>query len=158
MGQETYDLARDILLRLLRFESLSSSESGAIEYIADLLDSWGFDFKLQSIGSGSYNIIVNNNRTPLLSIATHIDTVRIYSLPKSDEKYVCFNLNVSLGFYAALYLPYLCCLSWSMEISKADAGFSNPQFWSTCGWISPMIPASFFPSIILPALPSMKLS
>lgn len=88
MGQETYELARDILLRLLRFESLSSSESGAIEYIADLLDSWGFDFKLQSIGSGSYNIIVNNNRTPLLSIATHIDTVRIYSLPKSDEKYV----------------------------------------------------------------------
>ncbi len=83
-----FQFAKNILLDLIRFYSVSGEELSISMFIYDMLIEMGLPVKRELVSRGVYNIIVNDSSSPTLVIASHIDTVKIFSLPKTEDRYI----------------------------------------------------------------------
>jgi len=81
-------IAKEILLNLLHIYSPSGNEEPIAKYIYDLLIDNNINAELMHISGRSYNIIVNNIEKPKLLIASHMDTISTFFLPKQEENNV----------------------------------------------------------------------
>jgi len=81
-------LAKELLVDLMHFYSVSGEELSISMFLYDILYEWGLPVRKELISRGSYNVIVNDYDSPTLVIASHIDTIKILSLPKVEDEYI----------------------------------------------------------------------
>ena len=96
---------REFLFDLVSIESPPGNEATAAKFVASAFEELGYRSHLQYLHELSFNMIINNNKSPGLLIATHIDTVPVISAPKIiDDHYICGTGAVDAkGSIAAIY-------------------------------------------------------
>lgn len=80
--------ARDLLLDLMRFHSISGEELAISAFLYDILRDMGLPVKREFVSRGTFNVIVNDTPSPLLVVTSHLDTVKIQSLPRASSNCV----------------------------------------------------------------------
>lgn len=79
--------ALELTRELIKIESISGNELAIANFLADYLDSLGFDVELQEAESGRPNIYAKRGE-PDVVLSTHTDTVPPYVELKEDDEYI----------------------------------------------------------------------
>jgi acetylornithine deacetylase len=77
-----YDLTR----KLIDIPSVTGDEANVGKFLADYLESLGYQVERQAVADGRFNVITTTRQKPRVVLSTHMDTVPPYIESSEDEE------------------------------------------------------------------------